>query len=140
MPADPLPGSVSTNFVRKRIALTISARASPPVILYHMGRGQQQAASAPTRRGAKKPKKLTKKQLIEAIREVGVYNPHSFYDSDEPRGQVYITYDTGDTWHIRGWKVYRVGHVLGRDRYNTSKDFSVFSSLDQTFKEAKEAA
>jgi len=139
MPKALSPGSISTNYG----ALTISARASHHAILCFMGRGQQQASAAPTRRGGKRPKKLNKKQLIEAMREINVTNPHDFYDSSGASGQVFITYDPGDNWHSRGWKVYRVGHDLGRDRFssakvNSAKEFPVFSTQGMPFKEAKD--
>jgi hypothetical protein len=113
-----------------------------------MGRGQQGPApsQATSRRdvGATASrdagrKKRSRKILKEALRGVDIFNPHSFYAGDDPSGQVYLSYQTGDAWHPRAWSAHRVGHVLGRDHYDPAKHFHLFSPGD-THKERKDAA
>jgi hypothetical protein len=74
------------------------------------------------------------------VNRAGVCNSHGFYTGDEPRGQVFVFYAPGDTWHPQNWSVARKGYSLGSDNLNRAKEFLLFSTGGSSHSERKALA
>lgn len=74
-------------------------------------------------------------ELVEALREVRVFNDHEFFNGDTPAGQVFLSYtsDLGRGGRGRYWHVHRVGYKTdpkGHWHHYGSKAFDAYGTRD----------